>query len=81
MQRQQNDEEVAVKFFLSRDAFERELAYYSNPKLCGLLVPVVHHVGDDDGGGVRANCGYEFPPFIIVERGEVRGVRGAHCAP
>lgn len=71
MQREQNEEEVAVKFFLSHSAFERELGYYSDPKLRGLLVPVVHHAGDDDGGGVRTRSDYRFPPFIVVERGEV----------
>lgn len=71
MQRSQDEEEVAVKFFLEAGAFERELGFYCDARLRGLLVPVVHHMGDDDGGGVRARSGYEFPPFIVVERGEV----------
>ena len=62
---------MAVKFFLAPGAFERELGYYQNAKLRDILVPVVHY-DDNESGTARSSQGYVYPPFIIVERGEVR---------
>lgn len=70
VQRCQDGAEFAVKFFLAPGAYESELAYYQNPALREILVPVAHSEGNG-GGVVRSKGGYVFPPFIIVERGEV----------
>jgi len=70
MQRHQDEEDVAVDCFLSRGAFERELESYQDARLRAVLVPVLH--GDNnESGDVRTRSGYVFPPYIVVERGEV----------
>ena len=78
VQRCQDGAELAVKFFLARGAFERELGYYQSAKLRDILVPVVHFDGNQNGT-VRSSSGYAFPPFIVVERGEVRARLRLRC--
>ena len=60
----------AVKFYLSRKAFERELALYERPELRKLLVPIAQ-VCENRNAEVRSPRGYVFPPFAIMERCEV----------
>jgi hypothetical protein len=71
VQRCQDEADLAVKFFLSHDAYENELQYYQDPGLREIMVPVVHF-GGNENGEVCTRSGYAFPPFIVVERGEVR---------
>jgi hypothetical protein len=71
VQRCQDGADLAVKCFLSHDAYENELQYYQDPGLREILVPVVHFDGNESGS-VCTRSGYTFPPFIVVERGEVR---------
>ena len=71
VQRCQDGAEMAVKFFLTPSGYDRELAYYQDPTLRAILVPVAYFDGNE-GGAVRSSSGYVFPPFIVVERGEVR---------
>lgn len=66
----QDGAELAVKFFLSQVAFENEIQHYQDPKLREILVPVVFSDGNETGS-VCTRSGYVFPPFIVVERGEV----------
>jgi hypothetical protein len=70
MQRVQDGAGVAVKFFFSAEAYEREVRYYQEPVLRQILVPVVFY-DDNRVGSVCSSDGYVFPPFIVVERGEV----------
>lgn len=64
-----SEEAVAVKFFLSRSAFEQETALYSNEVLKGMMPATREVVGNTDGVAVSSR-GYQWPPFIVLEKGE-----------
>lgn len=66
-----DQEEVAVKFFLNRAAFRRELRLYRTPALEDVMLPLVD-VSDASGDDNVTLAGVRLPPFIVVERGEVR---------
>jgi hypothetical protein len=66
----QDGVEHAIKFYLSRTAFDRELGLYQDVHLREILVPLVQF-DENDTRVVRSSSGYVFPPFIVVERGEV----------
>ena len=63
------EEAVAVKFFLSRSAFEQETALYSNDVLKGMMPATREVVGNVEGGAMSLR-GYRWPPFIVLEKGE-----------
>lgn len=62
-------EEVAIKFFTRRDAFEREAALYRTAALSALM-PHISVLESNAAAKVRTPQGYVFPPFMVVERGE-----------
>lgn len=60
--------ECAIKFFLSQDAFDREVEMHHNAALSAIMVPIQ----DTCIGIVCASSGYSFPPFLVMEQGVVR---------
>jgi hypothetical protein len=72
LRRCQDGADLAVKFFLSQEAYANEILHYQDSRLCEILVPVIYF-HNNESGSVCTRSGYVFPPFIVVERGEVRG--------
>ena len=59
-----------MQFYTKADAFERELALYSDPVLSSLM-PARHDVLANSDGALRAPVtGLRLPPCIVLERGE-----------
>ena len=69
MRSKRSDEAVAVKFFLSRTAFDVELELYGVDVLRGLMPTVRLKVSNDDAAQ-RSSRGYAWPPCIVLEKGE-----------
>ena len=67
MRRVRTDEPVAVKFFLSSAAFTAEMQLHDVPCLRSMM-PALKAVGD--GGQVRSKREFDFPAFMVMERGE-----------
>lgn len=61
--------QAAIKFYLDRDAFERERILYTEPDLRSIM-PATLTVEDNASGKCCTPYGYVFPPFVIIERGE-----------
>ena len=61
--------EVAIKFFLSQAAFERETQVYETQLLRDILLPLLDVSGPS--ANVQTLSGFRLPPYIVVERGEV----------
>lgn len=63
--------EYAMKFFVSRSAFQKEADLYANPEdpLYKFLPPMHHIIDNADGALVDAE-GNPLPPCIVIERGE-----------
>ena len=77
MARSQGDRlEYAIKFFLSRGAFDFELALYGTG--CGgaaasplaQFLPQVRNVEANDDHALLDPSGHPLPPCIVMERGE-----------
>eukprot|EP00892_Ulva_mutabilis_P008436 jgi/Ulvmu1/5965/UM026_0088.1 len=64
-----HDEPAAVKFFLSRAAFDTEVALYGVPELRSIMPAKLAEAGNSDGAE-RNSRGYPWPPCIIIEKGE-----------
>lgn len=67
------DQRWAIKFFLSRRAFEAEAALYHDPgSPLGPFLPLVRNVLSGERGARRLAdaAGRPLPPCIVVERGE-----------
>jgi hypothetical protein len=62
-------QDYAIKFFVSREAFQPEAGLYLASPL-GKFLPVVKEICDNDDGGYRDAQGHSLPPFIVMERGE-----------
>jgi hypothetical protein len=63
--------ECAVKFFLSRAAFERESNLYRDRSLpMGRFLPEVFNIIDSAAVGFTDAHGIPMPPCIIMEKGE-----------
>jgi hypothetical protein len=58
------------RFFTNRVAFEREQALYSREELRDMM-PAVRACVSNSDSHLMTSSGLIFPPFIIVERGEV----------
>jgi hypothetical protein len=61
--------DYALKFYISKNAFEVERSLYAHPVLGPLLPKVVTSCKNDD----NAECdpsGRPLPPFIVMEKGE-----------
>jgi hypothetical protein len=64
-------QDYAVKFFLSRKAFEAEEALYRHTTLGQFLPQVVASCPDSPaGGGIRDPWGRALPACMVMERGE-----------
>jgi hypothetical protein len=63
------EEEVALKFFVSRRSFDAEKAIYTNMELRKLL-PRLQGLHDNNDGTFVDPHGNPLPPCIIMERGE-----------
>ncbi|NJR43897.1 MAG: hypothetical protein HC767_15795 [Akkermansiaceae bacterium] len=68
-----SEEAVAAKFFLNRSglysAFEQEASLYSSDVLKGMMPATREVMGNADGAAVSSR-GYQWPPFIVLEKGE-----------
>jgi hypothetical protein len=62
-------QEYAIKFFIARNAFDRENELYSNKVLRGMM-PAVKHIESNDDGSICSVGGWAFPPCLVLERGE-----------
>lgn len=72
--------EYAMKFFLSRAAFEHELALYAdNTKPLGAFLPEVHSIIDPSKTTFLDAAGVPLPPCIIMEKGESLDKWAASC--
>eukprot|EP00892_Ulva_mutabilis_P005987 jgi/Ulvmu1/3760/UM175_0007.1 len=60
--------QVAIKFFLEKAAFEKELQIYCHPML-QQAVPARLAMEDNSTGACRTPYGFVFPPFLIIECG------------
>jgi hypothetical protein len=59
----------ALKFFLSRTAFEHERRLYEDPdQPLGRFLPELHFIAD--GGDFKDRYGNTMPPCIVMEKGE-----------
>lgn len=62
-------EAVAVKFFLSRSVFDQETVMYNNEVLKSMM-PTTREVVPNSDGACMSSRGYQWPPCIILEKGE-----------
>jgi hypothetical protein len=75
-------EAVALKFFLSRPQFEREVALYTDStQPLGGFLPEVRRIvdGEADEPGFRVE-GAPLPPCIVMEKGESLDKWAAACS-
>jgi hypothetical protein len=61
--------DYAVKFFVSKQAFDEEGDFYNKSPLATLLPKCLALCSNDDGTVTDAH-GIPLPPMIIMERGE-----------
>lgn len=61
--------QAAIKFYLHREAFQRERALYTEPQLRSIM-PATLTVEDNASSMYCTPYGYIFPPFVIIERGQ-----------
>ena len=69
MRSKRSDVAVAVKFFLSRTAYDAELELYRVDVLRGMMPEVQLTVANGDAAE-RSSRGYAWPPCIVLEMGE-----------
>jgi hypothetical protein len=65
-------QQFAVKFFLSKQAFQQEAGLYEDPdQPLGRFLPQCRAIVDPEAGQVcRDKHGHPLPPFIVMEKGE-----------
>jgi hypothetical protein len=61
--------EYAMKFFVSRSAFETEAAVYCNSALCK-LIPGLKMISSNADGSSCDGFGRPLPPCLVMEKGE-----------
>lgn len=61
--------DYALKFFISKSAFDAEGELYRDPVL-GPLLPKIEGLSGNEGGEVGDAHGTPLPPFIAMEKGE-----------
>lgn len=61
--------QAAIKFYLQRKAFDSEKELYMDPQLCAMM-PATLAIEDNMKGEWRTPYGFQFPPFVIIERGQ-----------
>ena len=65
------EEFVAVKFFLSRAAFDAELELYRVEALRNMMPEIKMEVSNNESSEIERNSrGYPWPPCIVLEKGE-----------
>ena len=65
------EEFVAVKFFLSRTAFDAELELYRVEALRNMMPEIKMEVSNNESSAIERNSrGYPWPPCIVLEKGE-----------
>ena len=69
MRRERTEEAVAVKFFLSRKAFDAEVELYQVDVLRTMMPAIRLELSNGDRA-VRSFRGYPWPPCIVLEKGE-----------
>ena len=69
MRSARTEEAVAVKFFLSRSAFDAELELYQVDVLRSMMPAVRLELSNADAAE-RNSRGYPWPPCIVIEKGE-----------
>ena len=69
MRSARTEEAVAVKFFLSRKAFDAELELYQVDVLRSMM-PAIRLEMNNADGTERNSRGYPWPPCIVIEKGE-----------
>ena len=69
MRSARTEEAVAVKFFLSRTAFDAELTLYRVDVLRSMMPAIRLELNNADGAE-RNSRGYTWPPCIVIEKGE-----------
>ena len=69
MRSARTEEAVAVKFFLSRNAFHAELELYRVDVLRSMMPAIRLELSNADGAE-RNSRGYSWPPCIVIEKGE-----------
>ena len=60
-----SEKKVAIKFFMSRTAFETEQALYANANLRSILPPI-EDVNNNDQGRFRDPAGRYAPLFSLI---------------
>lgn len=73
-----NEDLVAVKFFLSHDAYDAEMALYAVDGLRGMMPRVIKYADD---GHVKTAAGYAFPACMVMEKGESLKEWREHARP
>ena len=56
------------RYFLEEQDFKEEVALYRDPVLSQAL-PALLHASANADGAARSRSGFQFPPFVIMERG------------
>ena len=73
--------EYAMKFFLSRPAFEHELSLYMDgTRPLGAFLPEVHSIVDPMETQFVDAAGVPLPPCIVMEKGESLDKWAASCS-
>ena len=60
------------RFFYAAADFQKELALYQEPDFLDVLPDALLARANDDGA-IRSASGAAAPPFLVLERGMVRG--------
>ena len=61
--------QVAIKFYLDRNAFDQEKVLYTKPELKAMM-PATLAIEGNTSGQTSTPYGYVFPPFVIIEQGQ-----------
>ena len=61
--------QAAIKFYVHREAFERERELYTESQLRSMM-PATLAVEDNTSSVHQTPYGYVFPPFVIIECGQ-----------
>lgn len=64
-----DDEEFALKFFISREKFEAERTVFAH-WILGAMMPRLEGMYDNRDAALQDPRGHALPPCVIMERGE-----------
>ena len=60
--------QYAIKFFSDAEDFRLQARHYENP-LVRETLPQLYQADANADGGLQTESGYQFPPFMVFERG------------